>query len=172
MLICCYNGIIIGVPNNPETLNRIISPDRLEMEGLMNRFNFLSELNFDQYPALVRDAVSLIEAHYAFLYGIDDLADQLQVTKHHLIRIFTANTGVSPGQYLIDVRIFHAKCLLQSGTETPLEIIAGACGYSCANYFSKAFKKHTGITPTEYIQSSKTDSPTLIDENIMNKFYL
>lgn len=136
----------------------------------MNQADFLSKHDCSQYPHLVQDAVSLIEANYAYLYGIDELADQLEVTKHHLIRLFTACAGISPGQYLINIRMFHAKSLLRSCINTPLEIIAGACGYSCANYFSKAFKKNIGLTPTEYIQSQQ-NAPVSINENI-HKFYL
>jgi AraC-like DNA-binding protein len=137
----------------------------------MNQSELLSERDISQYPELVQDAVSLIEAGYAYLYGIDDLADQLEVTKHHLIRLFTAATGVSPGQYLIHVRMLHAKLLLQSQENTPLEIIAGACGYSCANYFTKAFKKYTGMTPTQYIQTVK-DNPQISVRSDLDRFYL
>ena len=87
----------------------------------MDQNKLLSKHKFSSYPSLVKDAVSLIETNYAYLYGIDDLADQLEVTKHHLIRIFSASTGISPGQYLINVRMFHAKVMLQSCLDTPLE---------------------------------------------------
>jgi AraC-like DNA-binding protein len=137
----------------------------------MKQSELLSERDSSQYPELVQDAVSLIEAGYAYLYGIDDLADQLQVSKHHLIRLFTAAAGVSPGQYLIHVRMLHAKLLLQSQENTPLEIIAGACGYSCANYFTKAFKKHIGMTPTQYIQTVK-DGPMTSVRPDLDRFYL
>lgn len=139
----------------------------------------LSECPNTQYPDLVTDAVALIEAGFAYLYGIDDLADQLEVTKHHLIRLFTAATGISPGQYLIHVRMLHAKLLLQAQEGTPLEIIAGACGYSCANYFTKAFRKHTGMTPTQYMQAAKSNSVIQAKSNSatqtksnLDRFYL
>lgn len=137
----------------------------------MNQNVLLSRQAYDQYPSLVKDAVSMVESNFAYLYGIDELADQLEVTKHHLIRLFTASTGISPGQYLIHVRMLHAKILLQTSGDTPLEIIAGACGYSCANYFCKAFKKQTGMTPTEYTQTVQNSSQILPNENI-KKFYL
>lgn len=136
----------------------------------MEQLQLLSAYKHD-YPTLVRDAIAMIEAQYAYLYGIDELADLLEVTKHHLIRIFTASTGTSPGKYLADIRIFHAKSLLLSGEETPMEIIAGACGYSCANYFSKVFKKHTGMTPTDYMSSAQRDDAVSAHDAI-KKFYL
>lgn len=137
----------------------------------MEQFQQLSELK-RSYPPLVRDAVAIIEAQYAYLYGIDELADLLEVTKHHLIRVFTANTGISPGKYLADVRIFHAKSMLLSGEDAPMEIIAGACGYSCAHYFSKVFKKHTGMTPTEYARTFRSDSGHSGTGMLLEKLYL
>lgn len=137
------------------------------MEGL----HLLSEQK-NKYPDLVQDAVALIEAQYAYLYGVDELADLLEVTKHHLIRIFTANTGVSPGKYLTDVRVSHAKSMLLSGSDAPLEIVAGACGYSCANYFSKVFKKHTGMTPTVYAKTFRPDSEHAGTAMLLEKLYL
>lgn len=136
----------------------------------MDQLQLLS-VHKHNYPPLVQDAAAMIEAQYAYLYGIDELADLLEVTKHHLIRVFTASTGTSPGKYLADIRIFHAKSMLLSGEDTPMEIIAGACGYSCANYFSKVFKKHTGMTPTDYIKSAQCSGADAAHE-AMKKFYL
>lgn len=135
----------------------------------MQQAGFLSEQIGKKHSPLVRDAVSLIEAEYAYLYGIDELADRLEVTKHHLIRVFSAATGISPGKYLSEIRMYHAKLLLACG-DTPMEIIAGACGYSCANYFSKVFKKNTGLTPSDYARSAQNSG--LAAEEAIGKFYL
>lgn len=138
----------------------------------MDQFQFLSNHNYSSYVSLVQDAVSIIESDHAYLYGIDDLADRLEVTKHHLIRVFTAGTGISPGKYLVNVRMHHAKIMLQSGEDTPLEIVAGACGYSCANYFSKAFKKQTGLTPLEYAKVSLLSTDHAGTSPLIEKLYL
>jgi transcriptional regulator GlxA family with amidase domain len=143
---------------------------RIQKERTMEQLQLLS-VHKQDYPPLVRDAVAMIETQYAYLYGIDELAALLEVTKHHLIRIFTANTGIPPGKYLADIRVFHAKSMLRSGEDAPLEIIAGACGYSCANYFCKVFKKHTGMTPTDYMKSVQRNDAITVDEAI-KKFYL
>jgi AraC-like DNA-binding protein len=138
----------------------------------MEQFSFLSKKTDRRYSRLAWDAICLIEKEYAYLYGIDDLADRLEVSKHHLIRMFTADTGISPGKYLVQVRMHHAKIMLQSGEDTPLEIIAGACGYSCANYFSKAFKKQTGMTPSEYTKASRPDPADVDTGLLLEKLYL
>lgn len=138
----------------------------------MNQFEFLSDHECGKYSPLVQDAIAVIEYQYAYLYGIDELADRLEVTKHHLIRMFTAGTGISPGKYLVNVRMHHAKAMLQSCEGTPLEIIAGACGYSCANYFCKAFKKQTGLTPSEYATAFRQSTDHARTDLQFEKLYL
>ena len=124
-------------------------------KDIQNPEGLLSERCGTDCPLLVRTAIAMIEEHYAFLYGIDDVAAQLEVTKPHLIRSFTAATQTSPGKYLTYIRLCHAKSMLRSNMDVPLVIVAGACGYSCANYFCKVFKKYTGLTPMVYAKSAR-----------------
>lgn len=100
-------------------------------------------------PPLVAGAVSQMQEHYAEVYGIEELADTLMVSKSHLIRSFTAAMGISPGQYLTGVRLENARRLLLRDEYT-LEVIANLCGFSCANYLCKVFKKETGETPVAW----------------------
>lgn len=100
-------------------------------------------------PVLVRRAVAAIEQNFAGLYGVEELSEQLGVSKSHLVRAFRAATGTTPGQYLAAVRIEAAKALL-SLRDDSLELVASLCGFSGANYFCKAFKKHTGMTPAAW----------------------
>ena len=76
-------------------------------------------------------------------------ADQLGVSKSHLVRVFSAEMGVGPGQYLTGVRLDAAKALL-ARRDYPLEVVATLCGFSGANYLCKVFKKHTGQTPAAF----------------------
>lgn len=126
------------------------------------------------YPALVWDAINLIESRFSLLSGIAHLSESLEVTKPHLIRVFTACTGISPGQYLTQVRLRHARHLLISAPEIPLDAVAGACGYSCANYFSKVFRKHTGLSPRAYGRQPH-DCPTAdlqTGDQLIRRIYL
>jgi YesN/AraC family two-component response regulator len=101
------------------------------------------------YSLLITTAIDEINERYAELFGVCELAESLQVNKSYLIRRFNRETGISPGQYLQSVRIARAKELLPNPRYS-LEVIAVLCGYSCANYFCKVFKKETGETPTGY----------------------
>ncbi len=108
-------------------------------------------------PLLVEAAVSIIQDEFATLEGMDELAERLEVSKGYLSRIFTETVGVSPGKYLIRMRIACAKELLLDPDMT-VTFAAEACGFSCANYFAKAFRRETGMSPTEYVKRFRDGS--------------
>ena len=113
------------------------------------------------WPPLVQQAVSIIRAEYGRLYGVDELADRLSVTKSHLVRAFHAALGVTPGQYLTDTRIEAARQLLTRGHS--LEVVATLCGFSGANYFCKVFKKETGMTPAAFRRAAQTGAAPAVE---------
>ena len=100
-------------------------------------------------PELISAAMGEIQAHYAEVYGVEELAAEMGVTKSHLIRCFSASVGITPGQYLTSVRIEHTKRLLLH-PELSLESVANLAGFSGANYLCKVFKKETGETPAAW----------------------
>ena len=60
---------------------------------------------FLQEMSLVAEAVAAIRQNYMALYGVEELSEQLGVTKSHLVRAFKQEIGVPPGKYLTNVRI-------------------------------------------------------------------
>ena len=58
-------------------------------------------------------------------------------------------------QYIISLRISYAMNLITS-TDYNFTQVAAAVGYDNSMYFSRLFKKHTGMTPSEYKKSKKT----------------
>lgn len=117
------------------------------------------------YPPLVDETIHIIQEEFAYLYGVEEIADRLFVTKNHLIRIFTSHVGISPGKYLTQVRIENAKLLLQSG-EHSLELVSTSCGFSGANYFCKVFRKETGMSPGEFLRTAPHIESTAIPHEI------
>lgn len=105
------------------------------------------------YPALIQHAIAIIQEDFAHLYGIEDLAQRLEVSPSHLIRKFSACMGISPGQYLTQVRIHFAKRLLRSDSIS-LEMVAACTGFSNASYFGKVFRRVTGMSPSAYIRTA------------------
>lgn len=101
-------------------------------------------------PPLAAAAVTAIRDNYMRLYGVEELSEQLGVSKCHLVRVFRAALGMPPGRYLVKTRIEAAKTLLREEDDYNLELIASLCGFSGANYFCRVFKKETGLTPAQW----------------------
>lgn len=99
---------------------------------------------------LIRDVKIYIMTNYPLPISIDTIADELHVTRHHLMRLFKTETGETINEFLTNYRINIALALLKDNDLTISEI-AQRVGYQDANYFSKTFKKVTGTTPSKYL---------------------
>lgn len=132
---------------------------------LMYLSNTTKQEHTPLYPPLISSAIAIMEEEYTYLYGIEELADKLETSKHHFIRLFTKSVGYSPLKYLTSVKLKNAKEQLIN-TNLPLELIAISCGFSSGNYFSKVFKKEFGLSPTQYREQhlSKLSTSYLFDE--------
>lgn len=77
------------------------------------------------------------------------LAKTLGISEVYLRKLFFKHYNTSPKQYILDFRIQKAKQML---VETPFTVlvISESCGFSTPNHFCRAFKQHTGMTPTQY----------------------
>lgn len=82
--------------------------------------------------------------------SLTDVAGKIKVSQFHLLRMFKQQTGVSPHQFRIGVRISKAKILLRK--EMPLVEVALETGFSDQSHFSNTFKRHAGVTPQTYIK--------------------
>lgn len=82
-------------------------------------------------------------------YDAARYAAMLHLSTHRFNHFFKEQAGLSPYAYVTRLRIANAKSLLE---ETALKVreIAALCGYSDPLYFTQAFKKQTGKTPSEY----------------------
>ena len=67
----------------------------------------------------------------------------------YLVSIFKICYGLTPMDYLVNKRIDEAKVLLEDGS-LKIKDIASVVGYEDSLYFSKVFKKFTGVSPKEY----------------------
>jgi AraC-like DNA-binding protein len=114
------------------------------------------------YSPLVDSAIAIIQEEFPYLENLDELSARLEVTKPHLIRTFTKTVGISPGKYITRVRIDYAKLLLKS-QDVSIAYVAEAAGFSGANYFAKVFRRETGMSPSEYTESTlKSHTPQLL----------
>lgn len=90
-----------------------------------------------------------IETNYKE-FDIDVAAQQIGLSKEYLLRMFKKGLNINLSEYLTDVRIIQAKKLLKSVNAYKVYEISEMVGYTDFVYFSKLFKKKTGMTPKDY----------------------
>jgi len=82
------------------------------------------------------------------------IADQIGLSEVWFRRCFYRNYGITPKQYILDLRIQYAKQLLET-EHCSVTDISKSCGFSSVYYFCRAFKNKTGMAPTEYANLNK-----------------
>ena len=100
-------------------------------------------------PGSFRRVIDYIEADLSRAFTIEELAKVAGVSSRHFIRAFRESAGQTPLRYVYDLRLERAKEFLLDSRRTATEI-ALDCGFSHAQHFSTAFKKATGLTPSDF----------------------
>lgn len=120
-------------------------------------------------PQIVEAALKILQQEFAFLDGVGDLADRLEVSQEYLTRAFRTHVGMTPGKYLNQVRVEHAKLLLQRGDHS-VAFVADACGFANGNYFARVFREHVGVTPSVYAREQSGQN--LLPHPELDSFYV
>lgn len=90
-----------------------------------------------------------MEQHYMDNITVEKLANLGYMSKSTFNRHFKKEIGITPIEYLIEVRIKMAKLMLKR-KENQITEIALRCGFGSSAHFSSCFQKHVGLTPSEY----------------------
>lgn len=93
--------------------------------------------------------VNRINADYMKELTVQELAESIGYNVEYFSRAFKSAFSVSPQTYIINKRMSVAKHYLLT-TSASVSLIAEKCGYRDSLYFSKAFAKHVGISPTDF----------------------
>lgn len=95
------------------------------------------------------DIREYLRDHLSEKITLDTLSEKFYVNKYYLTRLFKNEYGLTINEYLLQIRISHAKELLRFST-LPIEEIGESCGITPLYYFSRIFKEVEGISPRDY----------------------
>ena len=87
---------------------------------------------------------------------VETLADKMCLSRSQLNRRVQALVGMSTSNYTTQLRLEEACRLLQHDTILPVSEIALRCGFEDAAYFTRAFKRYSGLPPTAYRKAAMT----------------
>ena len=86
--------------------------------------------------------------------SMEEIAVSLGICERYFRKFFTQKAGVSPAQFVTDMRLRRAKSFLAC-TDKSITEIAFSCGFYDSSHLTKVFKKYEGITPKEYRKSTR-----------------
>lgn len=106
-------------------------------------------INFESYDkaTIVNAITEFITTNYAEDLSLEIISKNMYLSPAYISKLFKEETGESPINYLIKIRLSRAKEFLTKGNLTIKEA-AKAVGYEDAYHFSKLFKKHYGYPPS------------------------
>ena len=118
-------------------------------------YDMLSELSFTESAGILNPALSFIADNFSLPEIKNEALAQLcNISEVYFRRLFKEQTGQSPKQYILNLRLKKAKQLL-SGGDTKIWSIAEFCGFESTAHFCRTFKSHFGITPKDYRESRR-----------------
>jgi len=103
----------------------------------------------ERQAAILRDRMSEFEQNLKTPLSVPDLAAECGMCETYFRRIFRELYGQSPKKYILEARFRQAKAQLRN-TDAGIAYIADECGFENIYHFSRAFRIHEGVSPTEY----------------------
>ncbi len=108
--------------------------------------------NFESYNKsyAVKRIVNYLNENYEQKISLDQIAHNMYLSPVYISKIFKEETGESPINYLIKIRLEKAKDILEHAEGGSIKSIANEVGYDDVYHFSKLFKKYYGMSPQNY----------------------
>ena len=158
----CYNAGADGYISKPfelKILEARINNFIMHKKNKQEEFRSNVEVNIDSLEPSSMDkefldkVISVINSNMSEGdFDVVQLADALAVSKSSLYRKMKLATGLSPIEFIRNIRLKHGSQLLKDKSISVAEV-AYECGFSNPKYFATCFKEEFGVTPKEYQKS-------------------
>lgn len=107
------------------------------------------QMNDESKITSISDTLAFIEKNYTQQITIEELSQMAHLSNRHFIRLFIQNYGITPKQYIMQLRLRYACRQLEQSVKN-ISDIALESGFSDTNYFTSFFKSKMNKSPKEY----------------------
>jgi AraC-like DNA-binding protein len=144
-----FRRVTESVRVNQPALQQILAGATAYLLGLFYSAQQAQPAAEMQNPNVIERAIARVQNDFACNLDMERLAQELGVGYRWFRRAFVAHTGLSPHQYLLELRLVRARVLLGE-TNLSVKEIAFQTGFEDENYFSRLFRKKLNHTPSEW----------------------
>lgn len=139
----------INVAQQLQTAHRSLSRIEEYLLVLTNRVANVTSSVTDSVPRWFAEACSAAQSQEVFSKGATGFISAAGRSHEHVCRTCKAVTGLTPSDYINQIRIEFAAHLLRSD-ERPINDVVEACGFDNTSYFYRLFRRQYGTTPRQY----------------------
>ena len=141
-----------------ENVTTATQTQELQQRILKAYCNLVLEAQTQDFSPIIAKAIRYLYANYETHITLCEVAAAICCSEGHLSRTFQKETGQTLGTYLNRLRIKHAISMMQSEIKS-ISDLALAVGFSSYNKFSVEFKKYTGQSATDYLNTKRHCTP-------------
>lgn len=109
-----------------------------------------------EYYRQLHPVKQYVRSHISEPITLGDIAQQADLSKAHFSRVFHRHTGMRFQDWLLCQRVEYANKLL-SANDMTITQVAFAAGFGSISTFERAFKKHEGVTPSEFRRKKREE---------------
>lgn len=122
----------------------------VSLAAMLKRFaDCVARQKSTRHAGLIQKAVQFLNAHYAQPIDLQTVASHLHISTAHFSKVFKEETGQGFVHLLNQVRVERSKDLLRDHSISLAEI-AELVGFADQSYYTKVFRKHTGMSPGQF----------------------
>ena len=114
-------------------------------------------MNYDDYVRLINKTEDFIEINLNHQITLADVAKYVNFSEFHFHRLFTKYSEETLNQFVTRIKMERSAVYLAVNTEISITDIAFNYGYNSSSSYNKAFKKHYGVSPTEFRKRARME---------------
>lgn len=149
------NEILFISTSNIKEMEKFTDIEKLSVwiTGIMHRFiNYSFDFKDVKHSDVTYKVIKYIKGNYHKKITLEEIANNVYLSKAYLSSIFKNETGYSLTSYINIIRVEKSKQMILAGNRTMMDI-SSECGFEDQSYYTKIFKKYVGVSPKQYKDS-------------------